>query len=113
MTSKTFTIVGTSLLNGISKVRFANDLVTRFKMLQKTGHVDINLYELPEPMTKPEACQWLSEQDHFVGFNADEQYAVISRIEEYAKKSAKEVKISLEEIADRPVVDTVIEQEVA
>ena len=35
MTSKTFTIVGTSLLNGISKVRFANDLVTRFKMLQK------------------------------------------------------------------------------
>ena len=95
MTSKTFTIVGTSLLNGTTKVRFANDLVTRFKMLQKTGHVDINLYELPEPMTKPEACQWLSEQEQFVGFNADQQYAVVSRIEEYAKKATKEGSITI------------------
>ena len=66
MTDKLFTVVGTSNLNGTTKVRWANDLVTRFKMLHKGGHTDIELFELPESMTKQKATEWLADSDNFV-----------------------------------------------
>jgi hypothetical protein len=44
---KTFTVVGTSVLNGVLKIRFANDLATRVKVLQRNKHSAINLIECP------------------------------------------------------------------
>ena len=55
----TFTVAGVSTQYGITKVRFANDLVSRFKLLSKGGHSPIELMELPRGMTKSEACQHL------------------------------------------------------
>ena len=54
-----FTVAGVSTQNGITKVRFANDLVSRTKLLSKGGHSPLELIELPRPMTKVEACQHL------------------------------------------------------
>lgn len=51
-TSKTFKVIGVSTLAGKTKVRFANDLATRIKNLVKGGHTSIELFELPEAMTK-------------------------------------------------------------
>ena len=51
-TSKTFKVIGVSTLAGKTKVRFANDLATRIKNLVKGGHTNIELFELPEAMTK-------------------------------------------------------------
>ncbi len=51
-TSKTFKVIGVSTLNGKTKVRFANDLATRIKSLVKNGHTGVELFELPEAMTK-------------------------------------------------------------
>jgi hypothetical protein len=51
-TSKTFKVIGVSTLNGKTKVRFANDLATRIKNLVKNGHTNVELFELPEAMTK-------------------------------------------------------------
>mgnify|MGYP007100187156 CR=1 FL=1 len=51
-TSKLFTVIGVSTLAGKTKVRFANDLATRIKNLVKGGHTNIELFELPEAMTK-------------------------------------------------------------
>jgi hypothetical protein len=51
-TDKLFTVAGTATHAGITKVRFANDLVARIKILAKAGATDINLVELPTPMTK-------------------------------------------------------------
>jgi len=51
-TSKTFKVIGISTLNGKTKVRFANDLATRIKNLVKNGHTNVDLFELPEAMTK-------------------------------------------------------------
>lgn len=51
-TSKTFKVIGVSTLKGKTKVRFANDLATRIKNLVKNGHTAVELFELPEPMTK-------------------------------------------------------------
>jgi len=54
MTNKTYTVVGTSVCNGKMKVRWATDMM-RIKVLQRTGHTDIELFDLPAPMTKAEA----------------------------------------------------------
>lgn len=55
----TFTVAGVSTQNGVTKVRFANDLVSRTKLLAKGGHTPLELIELPRPMSKAEACAHL------------------------------------------------------
>ena len=59
---KKFTVAGTASQHGITKVRFANDLVSRTKILIKNNCENINLVELPEPMTKLEALKYLDLQ---------------------------------------------------
>ena len=103
MTDKTFNIVGTSLFNGNWKVRWANDFVTRLKTLHKGGHTSIELFELPNPMTKPEATKWLAESDKFASLCENAQHAVTEKLGEYASIKPT-VKISMEEIAQRPVI---------
>jgi hypothetical protein len=56
---KTFTVAGTSNLNGTVKFRFANDLKSRIKVLEKNGHTEVNLIELPTAMTKAQAIAFL------------------------------------------------------
>ena len=60
--TKTFTVAGTSNLNGVVKFRFANDLKGRIKVLERNGHTDIDLRELPEPMTKEAAIAFLEAE---------------------------------------------------
>ena len=57
-TSKTFAVAGVSTLEGKTKLRFAND-VMRIKILSKNGHTDVELIDLPHPMTKGEIAQHL------------------------------------------------------
>lgn len=58
-----FKVTGISTLNGKTKVRFANDLVSRVKILVKDGHEDINLIELAEPLTKADCVKYLKTTD--------------------------------------------------
>ena len=64
-TSKTFTVVGVSTLNGKTKVRFANDFAGRIKNLVKGGHTNIELFELPEAMTKEAALAYVKANSLF------------------------------------------------
>lgn len=64
-TSKQFKVIGKSTLNGKTKVRFANDM-TRVKVLIKGGHTDVDLFELPQAMTKDEAIAYVRAQNLFV-----------------------------------------------
>lgn len=64
MTDKTYTVAGTSKLNGEYKVRFANDML-RTKVLAKHDHTDIILVELPKAMTKLAAIQHIATLDEF------------------------------------------------
>ena len=57
-----FSVVGVSTQNGITKVRFANDIVSRTKVLAKGGHSPLELIELPTLMTKYDACQYLLDR---------------------------------------------------
>jgi hypothetical protein len=56
--TKTFGVSGYSTRNGIRKVRFAKDM-RRAKTLERTGHKDIVLYELPYPMTREQCVEFL------------------------------------------------------
>ena len=55
---KLFTVAGVSKNKGAYKVRFANDLVSRIKILSKSDQ-DIQLMELPNGMTKSEVVAFL------------------------------------------------------
>ena len=58
-TTKTYSVAGTSTLNGVTKIRFANDFVSRLKILFKNGHENVELIELGGEFTKAEVCQIL------------------------------------------------------
>lgn len=64
-TIKTYTVAGTSTNAGVTKVRFAQDYVSRFKILNKNGHTDIELLELDSAMSKSDICKMLLGHDKF------------------------------------------------
>jgi hypothetical protein len=96
---KTFTVAGTATNpDGTAKARFANDLVARIKILNKSGCTDINLMELPRPMTKLEALQYITEQ----GVTGDAGFAVANKLAEKTKL-AKKGEVSVK--ASKPAVN--------
>ena len=56
---KLFSVAGVSTLNGVVKYRVANSL-KRDAILRKSGHTDIKLIELPNPMTKEDAFMFIA-----------------------------------------------------
>jgi len=102
MTEKLFTVAGTATNpDGTTKARFANDLVARIKILNKSKCTDINLVELPEPMTKLQALQFLQAQGVTEG---EAGYAVSAKLAEKSKVAKKgEVNVK----AAKPSLDTI------
>jgi hypothetical protein len=99
--NKLFTVAGVATQNGNTKVRFANDLVARVKILAKNGCTDINLIELPKPMTKLEALQHLTS----LGMTGDAGYAIANKLSEKTKLAKKgEVKVSAKPTAAKAKV---------
>ena len=98
--NKLYTVAGTAEQHGMTKERFANDFVSRIKILDKNGCTNIQLFELPEPMTKLDALRWLKEQD----LGGDAGYAVDAKLAEKmreARKSEVRVGFDLAEIRAR------------
>ena len=63
MSTKTFTIAGYSSLNGRVKLRVATGTIARrAAVLKSSGHTDINLVELPSPMTRADAAAFVEGQ---------------------------------------------------
>lgn len=93
-TEKVFTVAGTATNpDGTTKARFANDLVARIKILTKAGCTNINLVELPHPMTKLQALEHLQTAGVTQG---DAGYAVANKLAEKAREAKRgEVKVTL------------------
>jgi hypothetical protein len=91
MTNKTFSVAGTSTLNGITKIRFANDFVSRLKILFKNGHDNVELIELGGEFTKAEICQTLMNHPKFQ--SEDQQSAIY----EFVVRNCREIKQEIEE----------------
>jgi len=73
-TDKQFTVVGSSSLDGKTKVRFMNDSI-RVKILEKNGHLNIDFINLPHAMTKVDAVRYMQSQNYGDG-NLDIQAAM-------------------------------------
>ncbi len=96
MSTKLFTIAGYSNLNGRVKLRVATGTVARrTAVLKSAGHTDINLVELPQPMTRADATAFVESQ--FKG------------VELFKSKVAvpKGVAVDMETISDVAVAETV------
>ena len=89
-TAKTFSVAGTSTLNGITKIRFANDFVNRLKILYKNGHENVELIELGGEFTKAQVCQVLMAH---AKFQSDDQQDAIY---EFVMRNCKEIKAEIE-----------------
>jgi len=90
-TTKTYSVAGTSTLNGVTKIRFANDFVNRLKILYKNGHEDVELIELGGEFTKAEVCQILMSHPKF---QSEEQQ---SAIYEFVVRNCREIKAEIEQ----------------
>jgi len=91
MTHKTYSVAGTSTLNGIIKVRFANDFVSRLKILFKNGHDNVELIELGGEFTKAQVCQILMAHPKM---QAEDQQ---SAIYEFVVRNCREIKQEIED----------------
>jgi hypothetical protein len=92
--NKLFTVAGTATNpDGTTKARFANDMVARVKILAKAGCTNVNLVELPQPMTKLEALAYLQSQGITEG---DAGYAVANKLAEKTKLAKRaEIKVAV------------------
>lgn len=98
-----FTVAGLSRQNGSLKLRFANDLVTRIKVLNRNGHKDIDLVELKDAngnikaMTKDAAVAHLSTLEQFSYIEAQAVFADYqSKNVKTAKGKDKELEVEVE-----------------
>jgi hypothetical protein len=83
--SNTFTVAGTSTDKGVTKVRFANDML-RVKVLEKNGHTNIDLIELKEPMTKEAIAAYLLKINFAEG-DAVKQSAIEAELDKRTPKA--------------------------
>lgn len=93
-TMKKYSVVGTSTFNGQTKVRFANDFVTRFKVLIKNGHENIELVELDGEFTKAECLKLIMNDERF---QSEEQQ---SAIYDFVVRNAYDIEQELKQEAD-------------
>jgi len=92
MTTKLFKSVGVGVRNGHTKVRWANDMVSRIKLFSKKGE-EVNFIELPQAMSKLAALEYFQANAKMEG---DQAYVVSQKIAEMtrdAKKGEVEVKV--------------------
>lgn len=85
MSNQTFTVSGITTKDGVSKVRWTQDLIRRTKLFQKDGYTDVRLINLPQPMTKLEALDFL--KDH-PDYQSPEDQSVISDATQYRETVA-------------------------
>jgi len=79
--TRKFKYAGTSMdPDGEYKSRFANSLTARPKVMEKAGHTNFVLVELPQPMTKHEAIKYLQDEKP-VGINQEALAAKAAYIE--------------------------------
>jgi len=112
MTNKIFKVVGITEHDGISKIRFTDDMVRRVKQFNKGGATRCDFIELPTEMTKIEALKYMLTRKEFQ--SADDQSLIEDTLGDKERDFDKgQVKIkatpSLDIIAARPRKDVTVE----
>jgi hypothetical protein len=97
MIERTFTVAGTTKdpKTEMVKVRWGNDMISRFKVLDSSGKEDINLHELPEPMTKLDSLKWLLK--HTTLNEAEEEAVFLKKAEKSRAHQKATVKVAMQQ----------------
>lgn len=110
--SNTFKVAGITVHNGVSKVRFTDDMIRRIKQFTKGGATRCEFVELPSEMTKMEALEYIKSHQLFQ--SAEDQAtindAIIDRQEKTPKREPKtkgEVKVKKTKQEVKPSLDTI------
>jgi len=82
-----FSVAGVSICKGQVKVRFCSDKILRIKNLQKQGDESIQLIDLPNEMTKEEACRYLISLQEFKDFHFDIGCVLSQKVSQSSKKA--------------------------
>ena len=91
MSQKTFKVAGIATDHkGNTKVRYANDLQKRVVVLYTNKFTNINFVELPQQMSKLDACNYILELDNFKNDK--------SVIELEIRKMNKKIKVTADDI---------------
>lgn len=91
MSLKTFTVAGIATDHkGNTKVRYANNLQKRIIVLYTNKFTNINFVELPQQMTKLDACNHILQLDNFKNDK--------SVIELEIRKINKKIKVTADDI---------------
>ena len=104
MAKDTFKVAGITTHNGNSKVRFTDDLIRRVKQFTKGGASRIDLFELPNEMTKVEALKYLQTHANFQ--SADDQALLADSLAD-REKTANKGEVKVKATKAKPSIDAI------
>ena len=99
--SKTFDVAGVSTKNSVVKFRVANGKPeARAKVLEKDGHTNIDLFQLPKPMSKEQVFALLASKGYK---ESKEGAATTSKVTKTAKPAKAKLAPKLKVVKTKPV----------
>jgi hypothetical protein len=90
-TTKQYSVVGVTIqpTDGQMKIRFADDHISRIKILHREGHTDIRFKVLDQKMSKYDAVKFIQSLDEFQ--DAAAQSVIADYLQDNAPKAPKQV----------------------
>lgn len=112
MSEKVYKVAGIATdKRGNTKVRYANDLATRIKVLSRDSFTNINLIELDDEYEKFEICQLLLSDNRFSDYTdiINNELDRIKRLsDEYSVKLLKKQrKLAIANISATDILDAI------
>lgn len=83
-----FKIAGISTINGVTKVRWTNDMVRRIKQFTKRGVTRCDLVELPHDMLKIDALRYIKNHEMFQ--SVEDQAVIAEALADREKWAARD-----------------------
>ena len=106
MSEQLFKYAGYSVTgSGQTKARFGNDMVSRIKKLTANSNTNTWFAELPEAMTKKDACNYLLENNEEVSSNFEVKDALQKVVYRNAPRVTRTVNLGNPTVSSTTVVN--------
>ena len=91
--------------SGQTKARFGNDMVSRIKKLTANSNTNTWFEELPEAMTKKDACNYLLENNEEVSSNFEVKDALQKVVYRNAPRVTRTVNLGAPTVSSEAIVN--------
>jgi len=106
MSEQLFKYAGYSVTeSGQTKARFGNDMVSRIKKLTANSNTNTWFAELPEAMTKKDACNYLLENNEEVSSNFEVKDALQKVVYRNAPRVTRTVNLGAPTVSSEAIVN--------